>query len=452
MRSKPGARVRAALIAVAAAGLVAAVHCGGTGTSSVFAGGPCDTVFKGQCGLPCSTDDQCGTGLHCASGACNALCAPGETCENGVVCSSRGRCSAEGPAFDPDASVGDANVGDGSCADTAVTLTKVLPKVLFLLDQSSSMFLYSFPNGDSNNCASGCRWTVLKDVLIGPSATPGGLVKQLEAEAELGVELYSATDTDPNDGDNSFLVGGTDAVCPRFNGKAFDGLTLAQNNYAAIDTLLRPASVDDDTPTGPALRKVVGLLDDGGVDGTSGLAALPGTAPKVVVLVTDGEPGMCGDNFSSPQGRSAVVEAAQAAFKQKVKTFVIAIGDTTVQAADHFKAVANAGQGQDPTTGDAGAIQPSTPTELVDALKKIVQDARTCSFVLNGSVPAGQESRGTVILNGQPVNYAGAQGADGWRLSSPNTLELVGVACGMLKTAPDASLSASFPCGVVIPN
>ena len=53
------------------------------------------------------------------------------------------------------------------------------------------------------------------------------------------------------------------------------------------------------------------------------------------------------------------------------------VGDTTPQAQAHFQAVANAGQGLDPLTGDAGVIQPSTPQQLVTALKQIVLDART---------------------------------------------------------------------------
>ena len=168
---------------------------------------------------------------------------------------------------------GDATT-DSICADTDVTLTKILPKVLFLLDQSSSMYFNKFPNGKSNGCNPDCRWTVLKDVLIGPAATPGGIVKQLQAEAELGVEMYSATDPNPNDGDNSLLPPPTDAVCPRFNGKTFNGVTFALNNAAAIDALLRPATVDDDTPTGPAIRAVVGLAPDGGVVDPKGFAAV----------------------------------------------------------------------------------------------------------------------------------------------------------------------------------
>ena len=40
---------------------------------------------------------------------------------------------------------------------------------------------------------------------------------------------------------------------------------------------------------------------------------------------------------------------------------------------------------------------------------------------------------------------------EGWRLKDPSTLELVGAACTTLKTTPNATLSASFPCGAILP-
>ena len=449
-------------MAVVATGLglalvLAALHCGSNGLTSEFTapGGPCDTVFKDKCGTPCASDLECPTGLYCGvGGRCTADCLAGEVCKD-LLCSPRGRCGgSDDTNFGGDSGsseAGDATV-DSICADTDVTLTKVLPKVLFLLDQSSSMFFNKFPNGDSNGCAPDCRWTVLKDVLIGPAATPGGVVKQLQGEAELGIEMYSATDPDPNDFDNSLLPPPTDDVCPRFNGKTFNGITFALNNAAAIDALLRPATVDDDTPTGPAIRAVVGLAADGGVADPKGFAATPGTAPKVIVLVTDGEPGLCGDNGPSDAGRAAVVVAAQQTFAQKIRTFVITVGDTSAEAKAHFQAVANAGQGLDPTTGDAGVIQPSTPQQLLTALQQIVLDARTCTFNLNGQVQAGSEHLGTVTLNGSPVPFD-APGApdEGWHLKTPSTLELVGQACKTLKSTPNATLSARFPCGVVQP-
>ena len=436
-------------------GALSVTNCGSDGAESQFVtpGGPCDTTYKGQCGTPCATDLECPSGLYCGPGGrCTADCLQGEVCKD-RLCSPRGRCGGTdttGFGADGGAEGGGDATTDSICADTDVTLTKILPKVLFLLDQSSSMYFNKFPNGASNGCNPDCRWTVLKDVLIGPAATPGGIVKQLQAEAELGVEMYSATDPDPNDGDNSLLPPPTDNVCPRFNGKAFNGVTFALNNAAAIDALLRPAGVDDDTPTGPAIAAVVGLGSDGGVVDPKGFAAIVSTAPKVIVLVTDGEPALCGENNPSDAGRAAVVLAAQQTYAQKIRTFVITVGDTTPQAKAHFQAVANAGQGLDPLTGDAGVIQPSTPQQLVAALQQIVLDARTCTFTLNGQVPAGSENLGTVTLNGAVVPYS-APGVEGWHLKTPSTLELVGSACTTLKSTPNATLSARFPCGVVQP-
>ena len=453
-------RIALPLFAFGLVGVLAALHCGGEAGESQFdsRGDACQTTFKGLCGTACTTDLECANGLYCGfGGKCTADCSPGEICKN-VACSPRGRCGADDPTDFGGNDGGkpppvDATLVDAVCADTDVTLTKVMPKILFLLDQSSSMQFNKFPSGGSNNCNPDCRWTVLKDVLIGPNVAAGGVVKQLQAEAELGIELSSATDAVQGDGDDSLLpVGTTDAVCPRFNGKAFDGVTFALNNAAAIDAKLRPAVVDDDTPTGPAIRAVSGLGADGGIVDPKGFAAITGTAPKVIVLVTDGEPALCGSNTPSDPGRAEVVLAAQHAFNQKIRTFVIAIGAANPQAQAHFKAVANAGQGKDPTTGDAGAIEPSTSAQLLTAIQQIVLDARTCTFMLNGQVQAGSELQGKVTLNGKAVPFD-AVGApeEGWRLKTPSTLELVGEACKTLKATPNATLSARFPCGAIVP-
>ena len=440
----------------AASVLAVALACGSSAQSTFVepSGGVCDTVYKGLCGKPCATDAECANGLYCGSaGTCTADCAPGYACLSGAVCSDRGRCGGDFSPSLPDGGANDGgNTTDAICADIDVALLKVVPKVLFLLDQSSSMHLFKFPTGDSNDCNPDCRWSVLKDVLIGPATNPGGLLKQLEGEAELGFQMYSATDPNPNDGDNTYLTGATDNVCPRFNGKNFVASTFQLNSYAAIEAALRPATVDDDTPTGPAIRKVVGLSADGGIADDAGFAGIASKAPKVLVLVTDGEPGLCGENFPSNPGRAAVVSAVQQTFAQNIKTFVIAIGDTA-GGVQHFNAVANAGQGLDPTTGDAGAILPNTQQALIDALKKVVLDARTCTFDLNGTVQAGLEKLGTVTLNGTPVPFDDPGAPDeGWRLVNPTRIELVGAACTTLKTTPNAQLSARFPCGAVTPN
>jgi hypothetical protein len=445
-------RYRIALALVGLSGLFGVIHCGQDGTDSTFGqvDDPCETFFKGECGKDCTKDLDCAAGLYCGAGMkCTAECAPQQICSNGFVCSPRGRCGKDDDNFgvhDAGPEAGDATT-DAICADTDVTLTKVVPRVLLLLDQSSSMYYFKFPSGNSNNCNPDCRWSVLKDVIIGPAAMPGGVVKEIQGEAELALMPFSSQDM----GDITFLPPPTDNVCPRFNGKQFNGLSFALNNYAAIDAVLRPANVDDDTPTGPAIRTVVGLADDGGVADPRGLASIGGNVPKIIVLVTDGEPALCGEDLPSDAGKDLSVLAVQQAFAKKVRTFVIAVGDNTPQEQAHFKAVANAGQGMDPATGDASAFLPSTPQQLVDAIRQLVLDARTCTFTLNGKVQAGSEKDGTVLLNGKPVAYTPGTPANGWRLEDPSTLELVGDACTTLKATPNATLSAKFPCGAVVP-
>lgn len=440
---------RAALVLGLGTGATVVLHCGSSDEGSKFANDPCQGVYKGKCGASCAVDTECPDGLYCKAGACTADCAGGK-CSDGLSCSARGRCGDLGGELPGG---GDGDSGITGCPGLDVSLAKVVPKVVFLLDQSSSMFKTKLPTGNSNDCNPTCRWTVLKDVLIGPSATPGGLLKELDGQAELAIELYSATDANPNDGDNTQLTGPTDNVCPRFNGKTFDGLSFSLNAYAGAETLLRPASVDDDTPTGPAIRTIAGLAEDGSIADQKGFGALSTTAPKLLVLVTDGEPALCGANLPSDQGKAAVVKAVEDAFTHDVHTLVIAIGDA-VGAADHFNAVANAGQGLDPATGNAKAILPSTPQALEGALKKAVLDARTCSFDLQGGeVAAGKEKEGEVLLNGTPVplDEPGAP-EEGWRLASPSRIELVGSACVTLKATPNAVLSAHFPCGAIRPK
>lgn len=389
--------------------------------------------------------------LHCGTVGLSQFpddCSDGATCSRG----DDGKVAPFAGDFAAPTSLDGGEAEGAVCADIDVRLGRVVPKVLFLLDQSSSMYWNRFPSGDSNDCNPDCRWSVLKDVLIGPPASPGGLVAELSGEADLGIELYSATDPNPNDGDNSELPPPTDAVCPRFKGRSFDGVTVTPSAAAQIEAELRPATVDDDTPTGPAVRTVVGLLDDGGVD-PRGLAALPASTPRVLVLVTDGEPTLCGQNYPSDPAKALVVKSVADTFATGIPTFVVALGDTTAQAEAHFKAVANAGQGKDPTTGEAQAIRPTTKSSLVAALRKIVLDTRTCRFTLNGAVKPGLEGTGRVELNGASVPYAPeANPAAGWRLVSPSELELVGATCDALKASGDAALSAKFACDAVMPR
>lgn len=417
-------RMRLAFGLGTAATLVFAIHCGSDG--SLFNDGPCQTIFKGQCGTPCADDSQCASGLHCAAGQCTAECAPDTTCANGVTCSPRGRCGedpfdAGPPIFGGDVVVpqDDGGTGGDACADIDVTLSKITPTVMLLLDQSSSM--------NESFGSAGSRWSVLKRVLIDPD---GGIVKRLENDVAFGLALYSYQ-TNPRD-----------PACPRITPVDFK-----LGNYQDIYDTFNPARTVNHTPTGDSIMRVVGFNDAGVLlDGGFARATTPG--PKILVLATDGDPDMCADpdsNGTQPP-RDLTVWATARTYDAGIPTYVIAIGPEVTEA--HQQAVANVGQGFKP---DAGKVVPIYRTtnqeELVEALNQIILGVRSCKFELNGAVAAGTESQGRVTLNGELLGY---QDPNGWKLNSPTELELVGSACQTVLTSPNAQISVRFPCGSVI--
>ena len=458
--------------------VAAAIHCG-SDNGSTFNNGTntaaCNTAYAGKCGTACTNDTSCATGLYCnSSKVCTADCAPSVACADGTTCNANGTCGVGtgncggfgcSDGGDTDVDGGTILPDGGFCASKDVQLTKTEPYVLFVLDQSYSMFYFKFATTDQNSdptnnpsCTNGCRWTVLKDAIIGPNVTTGGIIKKLAGTAKMAVALYSATDSVSNDDDNSHLPTNPtpDLTCPRFNGKSFanafaGGLQFSDDNAAAVDALLRPASVDDDTPTGYALQKLAGLNDAGAPIDPNGFASLDaGASPKVVVLVTDGVAGNCvtsqySDNADTvgqqTAGQAKTLAVVKDLYKNSIRTFVIDIGVTAL--ADQFKAIAQAGQGQD-SNGTAAAIAPTNTTALSDALEKIVTDARSCTFALDGTVTAGQESRGTVLVNDvvAPFNT-------GWQLTTPSSITLLGDFCNTIKTDPNARLKATFPCGSI---
>lgn len=449
-------------------GLVAAaIHCGSDNDNTfndAATTAACNAAYAGQCGVACTDDNGCGAGLYCGpTRVCTADCARGIDCENaGLQCTTRGQCVSGEQIGDRDGSPvlpdGSTILGDGAvCASTDVTLTKTDPVVLFVLDQSGSMKYENFGNTGTN------RWNTLKTSLLGPTSDKdAGIVAQLQGTAQLGVALYSATS-----GSNSELGGNVDNVCPRFNGKSFanafpGGLKFALNNYNAIEGVLRPAEVDDDTPTGFAVQTLVGLANDGGVASTAGFAGYDaGAAPKVLILVTDGQAGSCTNGTTSDNALSATEQTngynktlamVQATYGQNIRTFVIDLsGSTDNTSLTRFKTIANAGVGQ-PANGDATAFQPTNGAALAQRIGTIVSNARSCNFALNGEV-VGDAASGTVLVNGVPVPYvANTAGASGWRLADTTHIELVGATCDQIKNNPSATLSATFPCGVVRPG
>jgi hypothetical protein len=294
------------------------------------------------------------------------------------------------------------------CADVKINLDKQIPTVLLLVDQSGSMNA-EFAGSD--------RWQVLRSSLMN---TDMGVVNTLQAQVRFGLALYS---------------GVRDQPCP-----VITSVAPALNNYGAID-MAYPVPTDailDNTPTGESIDAASTLLQ--------GVQEL---GQKVIVLATDGDPDSCAapDSNGTDPPREMSLEASQRAFQAGVFTFVISVAADADQA--HLAELANVGQGYPRNDAMNRVYLANDQAQLATAFNTIVEGIRSCAFALNGTVNAGGEADGSVQLNGMPLSL---NDANGWRLSSPSTIELVGTACETVQNSENVALEATFPCGSIIVN
>jgi hypothetical protein len=293
------------------------------------------------------------------------------------------------------------------CASTNVDLGHQLPTVLLLVDQSASM------NADFGTSD---RWQTLRTALMAPKT---GIVDALQAQVRFGLTLYSGRDGA--------------APCP-----ALTTVAPALNNFMAIDTAypVPTTAIIDDTPTGESIDAAAKILQ-----------AVPDPGPKVIVLATDGEPDTCAvPDPQTPEAKEVAIKAAQDAFAMGVFTYYISVGNEVSDA--HATEMANVGQGYPRADKMQRFYRANDQKALVDAFATIVEGVRTCSFQLNGTVKEGSETSGTVMLDGAVLPL---DSANGWRLSSPTTVEFVGQACETVKDKNDHKVTAEFPCDSIIP-
>jgi hypothetical protein len=374
------------------------------------------------CGASCSVTDPCEAGLFCSpDGTCAKQCVLGMMpCANGGTCTPSGSCIGGNTGGSGGAGgFGNSGFGggpivdnDGSfqCADTAVRASRVIPTVILLVDQSSSM--------DAEFGDEGTRWDVLRDFLLDE---PDGLISGLQDQVRFGFALYSATS------------GGTapDPIgeCPMIT-KVDPDLS----NFDAIASVYRDADMIEDTPTGDSIDAIVNALPAAMPDAVNG--------PTAIILATDGEPDTC-ELLDPQEGQAEAIAAAQRAFSLGIRTFIIAVGDEVSE--QHQQDMANAGLGR--AAGDEPAEFWTTEDgeSLRAALTEIVSQQLSCEVALNGRVESGDACDGRVVLNGAPL---GCDDANGWQLVDPQTIRLLGSACDELKSGAEVSLDVSFPCNV----
>ncbi len=372
---------------------LAAAACGDSGGDG---GGPCAAdAPPAECSTECTDDRACPDGFHCGGGGtCTAECtAGGGECASGEQCDDRGSCVSDGG-------------GGGGCPSVEVDLAPVVPTVILLIDRSGSMIDDQF--GDFTD-----RWTAVGDALTNQAT---GVLWAVESKIVLGATLYTSDDGN---------AGGT---CPEL-------VTVAPavDNAAAIRDLIAqnpPPDSQSDTPTAESI--------------TATVSSFPSAEHRVLVLATDGDPDRCDDADAHDQASQHNSEAAvQAAFTQGIATFVLSVGSDATE--EHLRRLARAGLGQDLEDGTAEPTIANSPGELVSAFENIIHGVRSCEIQLDGRVNLDQASGGTVVLNGDALEY----GAE-WTMKDEDTLLLVGAACETFLATDEVSLSAEFPCGVVV--
>jgi len=196
----------------------------------------------------------------------------------------------------------------------------------------------------------------------------------------------------------------------------------------------------DDTPTGESIDGAAKILQ-----------AVTDPGPKVIVLATDGEPDTCADpdpdgQAGNDRAKEVAIKATQDAFAQGVFTFYISVGN--VVSDIHATEMANVGQGFPRNDPMQRFYRANDQAALADAFAKIVEGVRNCSFQLNGTVKDGGETEGKVTLDGTQLQLGDP---NGWRLSSPTTVELTGTACETVKDKNDHKVEAEFKCGTIVP-
>lgn len=375
------------------------------------------------CGRVCGNEDNkpCTAGLYCsAEGLCSKACSVEAdlACADKSLCSSDGRCMSSETASGGGSGGGSGGTGTGgtggapppgTCADTVVRASIVIPTVILIVDQSSSM------NESFGNAS---RWDTLRDFLL---QSPDGLIADLQSQVRFGLAMYSAE----SGGSAPDPIG----ECPMVTSVA-----PAIDNYDAINAIYGPAEPIEDTPTGDAIDKI---LDDLNLSN----APDQNEGPTVFILATDGEPDRC-EELDPQNGQEEAIAAVTRAYGMGVRTFVISVGSEL--SVQHQQDIANAGLGRAGSDPDAEYWVAGDDATLRAALTEIVGGQLGCEVQLNGSVESGDACTGTVKLNGEPLECGGA---DGWELSTPRNIRLKGAACDTLK-AGNFELDVRFPCDV----
>ncbi|MEY2929415.1 MAG: hypothetical protein RL033_164 [Pseudomonadota bacterium] len=296
------------------------------------------------------------------------------------------------------------------CVDITRSYSSTPATVMLLIDQSASM---------NERFGAGTRWSVLREAIVAPES---GLLTWLDQNARVGLMLYTS-----QDGWQSGLS------CPLLT--SVEAVTGNVERVRSAYLAAQPAP-GGDTPTAESIDQA-----------TQQLLRAAGSAPKYVLLLTDGVPDTCAE--PDPQnGLPQALEAAQRAYAQGVRVYTVGVSEEI--GGWRLQWMANAGAGKDPQSlvygRDPEAEQPlfasNDPQQLADQLKGIIGDIRSCTVELGTPVGTERSLEGRLVLDGQPLEHGAA---NGWTFLDDDTLRINGRACEHI-LGTGQRLEVSFPC------
>src|SRR5690554_1679840 len=261
------------------------------------------------------------------------------------------------------------------CATQESEFVQVNPNIYIVLDKSGSML--------------GTRISEAKTAL-------NTMADELASTVNFGMLIYPG-------GSNECTASGQEI------------LDMGPHTAAAVKASYASVNASGGTPTGGALAQVR----------SQNLTSIPGDSlddvrPKVVVVITDGDPGggACGNG--SAQGHA--VAGCQNLANDNIPVHVIGFAGGS---ASRLNEMAAAG-------GTGGFIRADNAQQLVDELRLISENVISCSYTLSTTPP--DPNKIWVQINGNPVTQGGANGYT--FDAGSNSLTLNGTACDTLKNTP----------------
>ncbi len=377
-----------------------------------------------------------------------------------------------------------------ACQQFSLQFTPRIPLVYVLVDSSGSMF-------DKTTSADGGQsdtWAPLRTATL-------NVIQSLQGQVDFGFGDYGS-----NGSASTYTAADYSAhMCGLLN-----NVPIAPNNYSAINTLY--TSLGDmqpyqktNTPATIALGQAANYLTQAAASVADAGAGTTMAGGMYVLWVTDGETDFC-DDGSPLCPADAVTGEVQTLYSQGITTFVLGLpSDQSTISPQVLQGLANAGvgmpvlappsnPGQPPaspltisqqcqgeggwaaivkadniatgssigtystatTVTNAPLFSPSAADEasLETAIATALKTVKSCSFDLQGQIMVDltMADLGTVSIDGTALNYVASAdgGGNGWTMSTPTELDLVGTACTTWQTT-GKNIAGSFPCQVIHP-